>query len=169
MRIMEEKACGTRESFGPTELQSKCLTPKAGDVGLQKDPPIVMTSEAQGYKSSLRAEKLGLCTSSESLQPLLSVLSSESLQQPLSLQQQHPIYPPLSADDGTATQLSSLEREALRTRGRPWDAPGPKRESLRQCYPILRMWHRMTRERKGLVVRRLDLRQFLVSTWLLLN
>ena len=34
VRIMEEKACGTRESFGPAELQSKRVTPKAGDVGL---------------------------------------------------------------------------------------------------------------------------------------
>ena len=84
VRSMEEKAHGTRESFGPAELQSKRVTPKAGDVGLQEAPPIVMTSEAQVYKSSLRAEKLRLCPSPELLQPLLSVLSSESLQQPLS-------------------------------------------------------------------------------------
>ena len=152
---MAEKAHETRENFSPTEMQEYQITLTVGDVGLQEAPPIVMTSEAQGYKSSLHAEELRLCPLSESLQPLLSVFSSESLQQTLALQQHRPNYPALSADDGSATQLSSLEREALRTRGRPWDAPGPRR-SLRQCYPIWCMWHRMSEERKGLVRRRLE-------------
>ena len=90
-------------------MQRNRITPKVGDVGLQEAPPIVMMSEAQGYKSSLQADEWGLCPLSESPQPLLSVLSSESLQQPLSLLQQRPIYPALSADDGSATQLASLE------------------------------------------------------------
>ena len=93
VRSMAEKARETRENFSPAEMQRNRITPKVGDVGLQEAPPIVMTSEAQGYKSSLQANERGLCPLSESLQPLLSVLSSESLQQPLSLQQQRPIYP----------------------------------------------------------------------------
>ena len=34
--------------------------------------------------------------------------------------QQQPLAPALSAYDGSASSLSSLEREAVRTRGRPW-------------------------------------------------
>ena len=114
-----------------------------------------MMSEAQGYKYSPQADELALCSSSESLQPLLSVYFSESLRYPLQQQQYRQIYPTVSADDGSDTQLSSLEREALRTRGQPWDAPGP-RQTLRQCYPIWRMWHRMSEKRKGLVRRKLE-------------
>ena len=156
VRRTTEKARETRENFSPAEMQENQITLTVGDVVLQEALPIVMTSEARGNKSSLRTEKLRLCPLSESLRPLLSFLSSESLQQPLSLQQQRPNYPDLSADDRSATQLSSLEREALRMRGRPWDAPGPWGRSLRQCYPIWHMWHHMSEERKGLVRRRLE-------------
>ena len=87
VRRTTEKARKARENFSPVEMQENQITITVGDVGLQEAPPIVMTSEVQGYKSSLQAEELRLCPLSDSLQPLLSVLSSESLQHPLSLLQ----------------------------------------------------------------------------------
>ena len=155
MRRSAGKEREKEENFSPAELQKNQITPTVGDVHLQEAPPIVMTSEARGYKYSLQADERALCPTSESLQPLLSVFSSESLQHPLQQQQHRPIYPAVSADDGSDTQLSSLEREALRTRGQPWNAPGPRR-TLRQCYPVWRMWHRMSENLMGLVRRKLE-------------
>ena len=130
-----KKAREEGEYFSSAGRQENQITPTVGDVGLQEAPPTVMTSEAQGYINSQRADELRLCPISESLQPLLSVFSSKSLQHPLQQKQHCPIYPAVSAGDGSDTQLSSLEREALRTRGRPWDALGPRR-TLRQCYLV---------------------------------
>ena len=64
------------ENFSPAELQKNQITPTVGDVGLQEAPPTVMTSEAWGYKYSLQVDERALSSSSESLQPLLSVYSS---------------------------------------------------------------------------------------------
>ena len=112
------------KNFSPKELQKNQITSTVDDIGLQEAPPMVMTSEARRYKCSLQTNKRALCPLPESLPLHLSVLSSESLQHPLQQQQHRLIYPAISADDGSDTQLSSLEREALRTRGQPWDAPG---------------------------------------------
>ena len=143
------------ENFSPAELQKNQITSTVDDVGLKEAPPIVMTSEARGYEYSLQTNQQALCPLPESLQPHLPVIFSESLQHPLEQQQHRPIYPAVSADDGSDTQLSSLEREVLRTRGQPWDAPGPRR-TLRQCYTVWHIWHRMSEKRKGLIRRKLE-------------
>ena len=91
------------ENFSPAELQINKKNSTVDDVGLQEAPPIVMTSEARGYKYSLQTNKRALCPFPESLQPHLSVLSSESLQHPLQQQQHRLIYPAISADDGSDT------------------------------------------------------------------
>ena len=72
VRRTAEKARETRKNFSSAEMQENQITPTVGDVGLKEAPPIFMTSEAQGYKSSLQAEELRLCPLSESLQPLRS-------------------------------------------------------------------------------------------------
>ena len=135
-------------------LESR-ITPSLRDVGLQEAPPTIVTSEAEGYKYRPQADCRRLRPLPKSLQPILSVYSSESLQHPQQHQQQSQLFPPVSADDGDDKQLSSLGREALRTRGRPWDVPGP-RHSLRQCFPIWHMWNRMSEQRKRLVRRKLE-------------
>ena len=61
VRSMAEKACETRENFSPAEMQRDHITPKVGDVGLQEALPIVMMSEAQGYKSNLQAHSQSRC------------------------------------------------------------------------------------------------------------
>ena len=141
------------ENFSPVEKQENQITPLLRDVGLQEAPPTIMTPEAERYKYSPQADATRLHPIPELLQPILSVFSSESLQHPLQHQQHIQLFPTVSADDGNEKQLSSLE--ALRTRGRPWDTPGPRR-NLRQCYPIWRMWHCMFEQRKGLIRRKLE-------------
>ena len=81
--------------------------------------PTIVTSEAEGYKYRSQANCKALRPLPESLQPILSAYSSESLQHPQQRQQPSQLFPPISADDGDDKQLSSLEREALRTRGQP--------------------------------------------------
>ena len=143
------------KDFSPAEMLENRITPSLCDVGLQEAPPTIVTSEAEGYKYRLQADCRRLRPLPESLQPILSAYSSEPLQHPQQHQQHSQLFPQVSADDGGDKQLSSLEREALRTRGQPWDEPGPRR-SLRQCFPIWRMWNSMSEQRKGLVRKKLE-------------
>ena len=156
MKRMAGNESGREEKdFSPTEMLEKRITSSLRDVGLQEAPPTSVTSEAEGYKYRPQANCKALRPLPESLQPILSAYSSESLQHPQQRQQTSQLFPPISADDGDDNQLSSLEREALRTRGQPWDAPGP-RCSLQECFPIWCMWNRMSEQRKGLVRRKLE-------------
>ena len=143
------------KDFSPAEMLENRITPSLHEVGLQEAPPTIVTSEAKVYKYRPQADCKRLRPLPELLQPILSAYSSEPLQHPQQHQQHNQLFPPVSADDGDGKQLSSLEREALRTRGRPWDAPGPRR-SLWQCFPIWRMWNLMSEQHKGLVRRKLE-------------
>ena len=107
----------------------------------QANPPFLMTSEAKGYKRGLQGQNSRLCPSPE-LTTNLSFFTLQYL----------PALSPLSAQDGSATQLSWLEREAVRMRGRPWELPGGDRRHPQKYYPIWITWQHMTDERKGLVI-----------------
>ena len=143
------------KDFSPAEMLRKINNLLLRDVDLQEAPPSFMTSEAEGYKYRPQANCKALCPLPEPTQPILSAYSSESLQHPQQHQHSSQLFLPVSADDGNDKQLSSLEREALRIRGQPWHAPGPRR-SLRECFPIWCMWNRMSERRKGLVRKKLE-------------
>ena len=70
--------------------------------------------------------------------------------------QQQPLPPVLSHDDGSATSLSPLEREAIKMRGHPWKCRGADEENSQQCYPVWIKWKRMSKERKNLVIKKLE-------------
>ena len=148
VRRTEENTSETRASFRPVdEREDRRVTPGRDDVDLQEAPPTAMMSAAAGYKSNLQAQEFRLCPFSKPTTNHLSLLSH----------QQHPALPAPSSHNGSATQLSSLEREAVRTRGHLWDYPGANWGNLKQYYPIWRAWHRMTKERKGLVVQKMEI------------
>ena len=136
----EEKARGMGEVFRPVEKEVRRVTPSNGDVSLQEAPPTAVTSEAEGYISGPRAREIDSVHRSSRLKISSLFSLSSSIQR----------FLPLSAHDGSATSLSSLEREAIRTRGRPWDYRGADWGNLKQYYPVWITWQRMTKERKGL-------------------
>ena len=102
-----------REVFRPVAEEFRCVTLSCSDVSLQEAPPTAVTSGAEGYKYDPRAKEERLCQSQRS-----------SLDLPLLPIQKQLLSPALSASDGTATLLSSLERQAIRMRGRPWKSYG---------------------------------------------
>ena len=110
------------ETFRLVEEGDRRVTPGNDDVGLQEAPPTAVTSEAEGYISDSQAQGVRLCPSQQSSLNLLSLLSL----------QQHLTLPVLSAHDGSDTSLSSLEQEAVRTRGHPWDYHGADWGNLKQ-------------------------------------
>ena len=138
------EASEAEETFSSVE-EVRHVTLSSSDVNLQEAPPTTVTSEAERYKSGPRGQGEQLCISQQSSQvlPLLPI-------------QQQPLLPALSANDGTATSLSSLEQEAIRTRGRPWKSRGADWGNLKQYYPVWISWQWMTKERKSLVVRKLE-------------
>ena len=115
------------------------------DVGQQEAPATAVTSAAEGFEYDPQAEGDRLCLSQRSSQDL-----------PLLPIQQQPLAPALSADDGSASSLFSLEREAVRTRRHPWRSRGGDLDNLKQYYPVWITWQRMSKERKSLVVRKLE-------------
>ena len=139
------KAREEEETFRPMAEGFGHVAFGCSDIGLQETPPTAVTSAAEGFKYDPRAEGDRLC---------LSQWSSQDL--PLLPIQQQPLAPALSADGGLASSLSSLEREAVRTRGRPWRSRGADLHYLKQYYPIWITWKRMSKERKSLVVRKLE-------------
>ena len=143
-RMARNESGGEEEDFSPAEMLKKTNNLSLRDVDLQEAPPSIMMPEDEGYKYRPQANCKALRPLPDSMKPILSAYSSESLQHPQQHQQSKQLFPPISADDGNDKQLSSLEREALRTKGQPWDVPGPRR-SPRECFPILRMWNHMSR------------------------
>ena len=139
------KAHEEEETFRPVAEGFRRVALGCSDVSLQEAPPTAVTSAAEGFKYDPRAEGEQLCLSQRSSQDL-----------PLLPIQQQPLAPALSADDGSASSLSSLEREAVRTRGRPWRSRGADLDNLKQYYPVWITWKRMSKERKSLVVRKLE-------------
>ena len=97
----EERAHETGKTFRLVEEEDRRVTPGNDDVGLQEAPPTVVMSEAVGYIRDPQAQGVRLCPSQESSSNLLSLLSRK----------QHPTLPALSAQVGSVTSLSSLERE----------------------------------------------------------
>ena len=135
----KEKAREGGEDF---RLVAESFSP----AGLQEAPPTAVTSETAGYKYDPRAEEGRLCLTQQS-----------SLDLSLLPTQQQPLPPALSDSDGTATSLSSLEREAIRTRGRPWKCRGADQNNLQQYYPVWIKWKWMTKERNpSLVIKKLE-------------
>ena len=61
MRRLTEKEHKGEENFSPAELQKNQITSTVDGVVLKEDPPIVITSEARGYKYSLRTNEQALC------------------------------------------------------------------------------------------------------------
>ena len=108
------KAREEEKTFRPVAEGFRRVALSCSDVGLQEALPTIMASAAEGFKYDPRAEGDRLYLSQRSSQDL-----------PLLPIQQQPLAPALSADDGSASSLSSLEREAIRTRGRPWRIIGP--------------------------------------------
>ena len=122
------------ETFRPVEEEVRRVTPSSSDVSQQEALPTTVTSEAEGYKSGPRGQGERLCLPQQSSQvlPLLPI-------------QQQPLAPALSAHDGSRSSLSSLEREAIRTSGRPWESRGADWGNLKQYYPVWITWKRMTK------------------------
>ena len=113
----------------------RCVTPGSSDVSLQEAPPTTVTSEAEGYISGPQGQRERLCPPQQS-SPVLPLL-------PI---QHQPPPPALSPSDGSATSLSSLEREAIRTRGRPWRSRWADKRDLKQYYPV---WITLAADDKG--------------------
>ena len=130
------KACEEEEVYRPGAEGFRRVTLSCSKVSLQEVPPTAMTSEAEGYKCDPQAKGERLCQ-----------LQRSSLNLPLLLVQQQPLSPALPASDGTAT--SSLDREAIRTRGRPWMCRGADLDNLQQYYPVWITWKQMSKERKS--------------------
>ena len=132
------KAREEEEVYRPVAEGFRRVTLSRSDVSLQEAPPTAVTSEAEGHKCGPRAKGEQLCQSQWS-----------SLDLPRLPIQQQPLSPALSASDGTATSLSSVEREAIRMRGRPWMCCGADLNNLPQYYPVWITWKRMSKERKS--------------------
>ena len=141
----EEKAREEGEEFRPVAESFRHITKSFSDVSLQEALPTAMTSETEGSKYDPRAKEERLCQSQRS-----------SLNLSLLPAQQQPLSPALSASDGTATLLSSLEREAIRTRGHPWKCRGADLDNLQQYHPVWITWKQMTKERKSLIIKKLE-------------
>ena len=141
------------KDFSPAEMLKNTNNLSLHEVEPQEAVPSIMTSEAEGYKYRPQTNCKALRPLPESLQPILSAYSVFATPSTASAIQ--PLFPPISADDGNDKQLSSLKQEAFKTRGQPWDVPGP-RCSLWECFPIWRMWNRISEQRKGLIRRKLE-------------
>ena len=139
------EACETGEFSRLVEEGVRRVTPGSSDISLQDAQPTTVTSEAEGYISGPwgQGERLWPPQQSSAVLPLFST-------------QHQPPPPALSAIDGSAISLSSLEREAIRTRGHPWRSRRADKRDLKQYYPVWITWQRMTKERKGLVRRKLE-------------
>ena len=133
------------ETYRPMEEEVKRVTLSSSDVNLQEAPPTTVTSEAEGYKSGPWGQGEQLCLPQQSSQvlPLLPI-------------QQQPLAPALSAHNGSRSSLSSLEREAIRTRGHRWESRGADWGNLKQYYPVWITWKWITNDRKSLVVGKLE-------------
>ena len=136
--------CKAREEYHHEERErescSESLVASCGCTGMGSPAHLMMS----GPVSSRRVIKEGLSRENGHFSGN-SPLDQISLQP--TNQQQRP--------NQTSPPLSYLEKEAIRTCGRPWRGPPATRLSEKDWYPVWKTFQRMG-ERKGKIIRCLD-------------